>query len=49
MLETMGRNRRFPQMFKLKKLISSYQPQPAFTCSKLTIETVEQGKKYDQS
>ena len=24
-------------------------PQPAFTCSKLTIETVEQGVKYVQS
>ena len=23
--------------------------QPAFTCSKLTIETLEQGVKYDQS
>ena len=24
-------------------------PQPAFTCSKLTIETLEQGVKYVQS
>ena len=24
-------------------------PQPAFTCSKLTIETLEQGVKYAQS
>ena len=24
-------------------------PQPAFTCSKLTIETLEQGMKYVQS
>ena len=26
-----------------------YIPQPAFTCSKLTIETLEQGVKYVQS
>ena len=25
------------------------QPYPAFTCSKLTIETLEQGKEYVQS
>ena len=30
---------------KFKRLIS----QPAFTCSKLTIETLEQGVKYVQS
>ena len=27
----------------------SYQSQPAFICSKLTIETLEQGVKYVQS
>ena len=26
-----------------------FMPQPAFTCSKLTIETVEKGVKYDQN
>ena len=34
--------------FKLKKS-SCYRSQPAFTCSKLTIETLEQGVKYVQS
>ena len=28
---------------------TSYVSQPAFTCSKLTIETLEQGVKYVQS
>ena len=27
----------------------AYTPQPAFTCSKLTLETLEQGVKYVQS
>ena len=33
------------------KLINNiqYQSQPTFTCSKLTIETLEQGVKYVQS
>ena len=30
-------------------LWSCYSPQPAITCSKLTIETLEQGVKYVQS
>ena len=30
-------------------IISSVPSQPAFTCSKLTIETLEQGVKYVQS
>ena len=34
--------------FLLKKNIF-LPPQPAFTCSKLTIETLEQGVKYVQS
>ena len=29
--------------------VFSLQPQPAFTCSKLTIEILEQGVKYVQS
>ena len=28
---------------------SLFPPQPAFACSKLTIETLEQGVKYVQS
>ena len=33
------------------RLVSIYfdRPQPAFTCSKLTMETLEQGVKYVQS
>ena len=37
---------------KSLKQIIVYKPiptQPAFTCSKLTIETIEQGVKYVQS
>ena len=34
---------------KLNLMTSSSFPQPAFTCSKLTIETQEQGVKYVQS
>ena len=30
-------------------LYAEKRPQPAFTCSKLTIETLEQGVKYVQS
>ena len=29
--------------------LAEYLSQPAFTCSKLTIETLEQGAKYVQS
>ena len=32
-----------------KQILLDYITQPAFTCSKLTIETVEQGVKYVQS
>ena len=33
----------------MKQLCFSFIPQTAFTCSKLTIETLEQGVKYVQS
>ena len=33
----------------IKKNHSKDKTQPAFTCSKLTIETLEQGVKYVQS
>ena len=33
----------------MKQLYFSFIPQTAFTCSKLTIETLEQGVKYVQS
>ena len=33
----------------LEDLTKSITAQPAFTCSKLTIETLEQGVKYVQS
>ena len=36
----------FYQRTKITKAVTS---QPAFTCSKLTIETLEQGVKYVQS
>ena len=36
------------EMWKIK-CISLMINQPAFTCSKLTIETLEQGVKYVQS
>ena len=32
-----------------RQLLLSTTSQPAFTCSKLTIETLEQGVKYVQS
>ena len=35
-------------MLKTKKMCFQV-PQPAITCSKLTIETLEQGVKYVQS
>ena len=34
---------------QLVSIISAMHGQPAFTCSKLTIETLEQGVKYVQS
>ena len=39
------------QVSSFTKLINNtqYQSQPAFTCSKLTIETLEQGEKCVQS
>ena len=38
------------QLFQFKSFKIIYQAtQPAFTCSKLTIDTVEQGVKYVQS
>ena len=39
------------QVSSFTKLINNiqFQSQPAFTCSKLTIETLEQGVKYIQS
>ena len=37
-------------MYKTKRKINIRKlSQPAFTCSKLTIETLEQGMKYVQS
>ena len=33
----------------IKKCFQNVLPQPAFTCSKLAIETIEQGAKYVQS
>ena len=37
----------FPKQSKIVKILNLSQP--AFTCSKLTIETLEQGVKYVQS
>ena len=34
---------------EIKKALFIYQSQPAITCSKLTIETPEQGVRYVQS
>ena len=35
--------------YDIALLTKVYTAQPAFTCSKLTIETLEQGVKYVQS
>ena len=44
MLRTKLRNQ-----FLKKRTLEARTTQPAFTCSKLTIETLEQGVKYVQS
>ena len=36
----------FEQFYRIATMVS---PQPAITCSKLTIETLKQGVKYVQS
>ena len=36
-------------LYIVSKLASEILTQPAFTCSKLTIETLEQGVQYVQS
>ena len=36
-------------LIRLRLLLALSRSQPAFTCSKLTIETLEQGVKYVQS
>ena len=38
---------KIPEVFLKKRLLKLAQP--AFTCSKLTVETLEQGVKYFQS
>ena len=40
---------REPIFLEIYTIIKASSPQPAFTCSKLTIETLEQGVKYVQS
>ena len=39
----------FPQKLEVEMKACTIFTQPAFTCSKLTIETLEQGVKYVQS
>ena len=36
-------------LLQMTNQLQTVQTQPAFTCSKLTIETLEQGVKYVQS
>ena len=45
MVQILGNIQVKAKLFLIKALCHEYSPQPTFACSKLTIETLEQGVK----